>query len=60
LKHDDRAACQSSADIAVPRIPVGMIFDNFVPGVISWVVFGVHYRRTNDKQSNITLKIKFN
>jgi len=27
-----QAACQSSADIALPRIPVGMILSNFVLG----------------------------
>jgi len=41
LKLDDWAVCQSSADTAVPRIPVGMILDHFVSGVISQVVFGV-------------------
>jgi len=60
LYHDDWAACQSSADIAMPWIPVGMILDNFISGVISLVMLGVCYRRTNDKQSGITLKIKFN
>jgi hypothetical protein len=50
LKCDDRAACQSSADIAVPQIPVGMILGNFVSGDFMCGVWWVTAEQVTDRQ----------